>query len=223
MQFIDRKDAGRKLATYLYTKYHQDDVLVFALPRGGVVTGYEVASIFRVPLNVIITRKIGHPLEPEYAIAVMSENGNLVHDTPEIDRVNHVWLAREICKEQREIRRRKELYGVTHEIPVVTGKTVLLIDDGIATGLTMRAALSEIQRYHPRRVIVGVPVMPPSVKKQLEAEGIIVESLCTEQHFSAVGSYYLRFYPTSDEEVIQLLQKARSCDADHGKNMSSVI
>lgn len=208
MYFTDRTDAGKQLAEKL-TKYAEQRVVVYGLPRGGVITAYEIAKKLRAPLDLIITRKIGHPYEPEYAIAALSENGKIVENKRELERVSHEWFEDEVKKQHDEIQRRRKLYLGDRKRQTVKGKIAILVDDGIATGLTMEAAIKDIKHRHPKKIIVAVPVIPLDVAEKLKKEVDKFVTLDAEKYFfGGIGGYYQNFPQVPDEEVVYLLRKA---------------
>jgi predicted phosphoribosyltransferase len=205
MIFKDRVDAGKKLADALRA-YKTDDVVVYALPRGGVVLGAEVARSLNAPLELIIVRKVGHPYSPEYAIAAVAEDGHTVMNRLEVDSVGKPWFDEAVLMQQQEARRRRELYmGGRPPIPA-TDKTAILVDDGLATGLTMFAAVQEVQHAHPRKVVVAVPVAPPQTVEELSTVADDVVALYVTPHFGAIGTFYYRFDQVSDEQVVELMK-----------------
>jgi len=209
MRFTDRIDAGEKLAEKL-TQYEGKDVIVYGFPRGGVVTAYEVAKRLHAPLDLILTRKIGHPFEPEYAIAAVSENGKIVENKKELQRVDHEWLDSEIKLQLEEIQRRRSAYLKDRKPLPVKGKIAILVDDGIATGLTMEAAIKDLKNRHPEKIIVAIPVIPFEVAKRLEGEVDALIALETALYFlGGIGAYYENFTQTTDQEVICLINKAQ--------------
>ena len=147
MRFKDRTDAGKKLAQAL-KKYQNQDGVVYALPRGGVVLGAIVARDLHMSLDLLIPRKIGHPLQPEYAICAVVENGEIVCNQQEVARVDPQWFRQEVEAERQEARRRRELYLGGRDPAPVAGKTAIIVDDGIATGLTMEVSISDARRRH---------------------------------------------------------------------------
>jgi len=206
MRFRDRVDAGKQLAQAL-KKYQKHDGVVYALPRGGVVLGVEVARALDMPLDLLIPRKIGHPLQPEYAICAVVENGELVCNQQEIARVDPQWFRQEVEAERHEARRRRELYlGGCASAPV-EGKTAIIVDDGIATGLTMEVSIRDAQRRRPKHLVVAVPVAPPDTVERLsrEVDEFVVLDV-SPYYLGAVGAYYDRFFQVTDEEVIALLR-----------------
>ncbi len=208
MVFQDRSDAGKKLAEKL-KKYTNKEVVVYALPRGGVVVGYEVAKALHSPLDLIITRKIGHPTQSEYAIGAVAENGHYILNIEAASEVDKEYLTSEIEAQKKEAQRRRQLYLKGKKPIDCKGKIAILVDDGVATGLTMRAAIKELKfHYKPEKIIIAVPVAPQEAIEQLKSEGIGVVSLLTTREFlGAIGAYYANFPQVSDEEVIELLKK----------------
>jgi predicted phosphoribosyltransferase len=207
MQFKDRHEAGKKLAKALAPIINKETV-IYALPRGGVVLGYEIAKALKLPLDIIVTRKIGHPAQPEYAICAVAEDGHQLCDKIERAEVDKDWFAKAKKKQQEEAKRRRETYSAGLKIPAVAGKTAILVDDGIATGLTIRLAISELKHLKPKQIIVAVPVAPADMAKQIEAavdKLVVLDSPLI--YAGAVGNYYKNFPQIEDEEVIKLLKE----------------
>ena len=206
MRFRDRTDAGKKLAQAL-KQYRNQDGVVYALPRGGVVLGVEVARELGMPLDLLIPRKIGHPLQPEYAIGAVVENGEMVINQSEVTRVDPQWFRREVAVEREEARRRRELYLGGREPAPVAGKVAIIVDDGIATGLTMEVAIRDARQRQPAHLVVAVPVAPADTVERFSRE---VDEFVVLDHspyyLGAVGAYYDSFYQVSDEEVVALLR-----------------
>ena len=208
MHFRDRADAGEQLAQAL-KKYQRQDGVVYALPRGGVVLGAIVARALDMPLDLLIPRKIGHPLQPEYAICAIVENGEMACNQQEVARVDPQWFRQEVEAERHEARRRRELYLGGREPEPVKGKTAIIVDDGIATGLTMEVAIRDAKRRKPAHLVVAVPVAPPDTVEQLSREVDDFVVLDRSRHYlGAVGAYYDYFNQTTDDEVIELLRSA---------------
>jgi len=208
MYFTDRHDAGRKLAELLRT-YGDSDAVVYALPRGGVPVGFEIAETLGVPLDLVITRKIGHPHNPEYATCAVAEDGTLLCDEEEKALLEPEWLERAISKEQQEASRRRRAYLAGKNHISATDKIAIVVDDGIATGLTARAAVLSIRKEKPAKLVVAVPVAPHEVVEALrnEADEVMVLEDAKE-YLGAVGAYYSDFPQITDDEVIELLQKS---------------
>ncbi|MCP1319296.1 phosphoribosyltransferase [Halomonas sp. 707B3] len=208
--FKDRRDAGRRLAQAL-TSTHYDVVL--ALPRGGVPVAYEVATRLKLPLDVVIVRKIGAPGQPEFGLgAVVDGDPPQVVLTPQmvdIFQPSERYLEAEIQRQLDEITRRRHAY-IGQRPPVnVSGRRVLLIDDGIATGGTAKAAARALRQAGATSITLAVPVAPESALTELAAEVDDYLCLMTPDYFNAVGAYYQDFTQTNDDEVIALLQKAQ--------------
>ena len=205
--FDDRNDAGRQLGAKL-AEYRGKNAIVLALPRGGVVTGFEVARALSLPLDIIAVRKIGHPSSPEYAVGAVDENGTTILNEAEAAMIDTRWLAEETERQREEAKRRSALYRGGKKPVNFSGKTAIIVDDGIATGLTMRLAVRFARTQHPSRVIVAVPVAPPEAVSDLKAEGadevIVLEP--PEEFLSAVGAHYVHFDQVEDGEVVRLLE-----------------
>ena len=207
MRFANRRDAGRQLADAL-DRFRGQAGVVYALPRGGVPLGEEVARRLGMPLDILIPRKIGHPMQPEYAICAVPEQGPRVCNPREEAAIDPQWLAEAEVRERAESRRRRALYGRA-DAPSVAGKIAIIVDDGIATGLTMRAAIRDADARDPARVVVAIPVVPASTAAMLETEADELVALeVTDHYLGAVGAYYDSFPQVSDDAVIQMLEQA---------------
>lgn len=206
MRFTDRKDAGIRLAKAL-EKYKGEDVIVYALPRGGVPLGVEIAKKLNAPLDLIITKKIGHPTNPEYAICALAEEGDPVCNPAEVDGIDPHWLEEETTRIRNEIKRRREKFSgeiITHS---VEGKTAIIVDDGIATGFTMIAAINEMKRRKPKKIVVAIPVTPDDTAEKLKSMVDDLVALDIDVFYQgAVGAYYDDFSQVDDSEVILLLK-----------------
>jgi putative phosphoribosyl transferase len=205
--FADRVDAGKRLAQAL--KAHVGKyAVVLAIPRGGVVVGYEVAKALALSLDVIIPRKIGAPKNPELAIGAMTEDGTILLDDRLVDYLNvsQDYIEEESEAQKAEIHRRLRLYRGGIPYPSLKGREVILIDDGIATGSTMKAAFASVRKRGAKSVIIAIPVGPPSTIRELEQEADRVVCLHTPEAFYAIGQFYEDFTQTQDEEVIRLLK-----------------
>ncbi|HEY3379774.1 MAG TPA: phosphoribosyltransferase family protein [Armatimonadota bacterium] len=208
MLFRDRNEAGQRLAHAL-AEFDGQRVVVYALPRGGVVLGVAVAKALHAPLDLLVARKIGHPDFPEYAICAVSEADGLVCNEQERARVDPAWFAMAVARERQEAARRRERYLTGRPSVPVEGKIAILIDDGIATGLTMRAAIAEVKTRHPSQVIVAIPVIPPETAVALRGEVDRIVALEIPEIFrGAVGAYYQDFHPVTDDEVMRLMREA---------------
>ncbi len=208
--FRDRADAGRLLATRLGAYAGRADVLVLALPRGGVPVGFEVARALRAPLDVFLVRKLGVPGREELAMGAIATGGVRVLND---DVVQGLGIPPEVVdrvarEEQAELERRERLYRDGRPAPEVCGRTVLLVDDGLATGATMRAGARALRQLRPARVVVAVPVASREICREFRAEVDEVVCARTPEPFLAVGYWYEDFSQTSDEEVHDLLAEA---------------
>jgi putative phosphoribosyl transferase len=213
MLFANRREAGRILASLLMKYADRDDVLVLALPRGGVPVGFEVAQALRAPLDVFIVRKLGVPGHDELAMgAIATGDVRVLND----DVVMSLELEPEVidavaAREEKELARRERLYRGARPAPDVHGRTVILVDDGLATGSTMRAAVAALRKQRPARIVVGVPVAAPETCEEFKTEVDEVVCAATPRMFNGVGRWYEDFSQTTDEEVHELLAQARSC------------
>ncbi len=209
--FKDRKDAGMQLAEKLEDFEGQWNVLVLALPRGGVVTGVEIANRLKAPLDVLIVRKIGHPLQPELAVGAISETGSIVYNEDVVSSmgVTKDYLRGEAARQREEIARRQELYRGGRKLVNLRGKTVILVDDGVATGATMKAAVETLKRERVGMLIVAVPVAPPATAAELQRTVDVFVCLDMPEDFMAVGCCYSEFPQVTDAEVVKLLGKFR--------------
>jgi predicted phosphoribosyltransferase len=210
MVFRDRTDAGRALARRLRHFAHRPDVLVLALPRGGVPVAYEVARALGAPLDVFLVRKLGVPGQEELAMGAIATGGVRVLND---EVVNALQIPDEVIDsvadtEWRELERRERAYRDDRPLPELRGRTVILIDDGLATGTTMRAAVAALRQLGPQRIVVAVPVA--AVSSCEDFRDLVDEVVCaqTPEPFYAVGSWYDDFTQTSDAEVHALLEHA---------------
>lgn len=206
--FQDRQEAGQKLAGALDKYRGEEGAVVYALPRGGVPLGAEIARELDAPLDLIITRKIGHRLNPEYAICAVAEQGEPICNESELASADKQWFQDALKQERLEAKRRREVYLQGRKSVPATGKTAIIVDDGIATGLTMRAAIAEARHQNPKQVVVAVPVVPPDTAEVLKREADELAALeIPAVYLGAVGAYYDKFDQTEDSEVINLLRK----------------
>ena len=197
--FTDRVDAGKRLASAL-KDFSGNNGIVLAIPRGGVVVGFEIARALNLPLDVIIPRKIGAPENPELAIGAVAEDGTASNEFVEI----------ETKRQKHEIGRRLKLYRQDSSYPNLKGLDVIVVDDGIATGSTMKAALASVKNRGASSVTLAVPVGPPSTIEELEKIADRVVCLYTPEYFQAIGEFYSDFSQTPDEEVIMLLKESKA-------------
>lgn len=209
--FSDRKDAGKQLASAL-TDFSFKEGMVLAIPRGGVVVGYEIASALNFKLDVIVPRKIGAPDNPELAIGAVTEDGTMILDDSLIMYlgVSNDYIYQESERQKQEIRRRQNFYRQGVSEPEIKDKNVIVVDDGIATGYTMKAALASVRNRGAATLTVAIPVGPPSTIKELEGQADNIVCLYTPEYFQAIGQFYSDFSQTTDEEVIELLKKQKS-------------
>jgi putative phosphoribosyl transferase len=207
MYFQDREDAGRKLALKLNHYANDPTVLVLGLARGGVPVAAEVAKALDVPLDVFIVRKLGLPGYEEIAYGAIASGGIQVCDSSIVKELGIPDEALEAIysREFKELQRRERVYRGGLPAASVTGRTIILVDDGIATGSSMRAAIVALRPHHPARVVAAVPVAPPSTLRKLEREADEVVCLAAREDFRAVGEWYDDFRPPTDEEVTRLL------------------
>lgn len=209
MHFRDRKEAGQKLADAL-SQYKDADTVVYALPRGGVVLGAEVASSLDAPLGLVVSRKVGHPDQPEYGVCAVTDKGHLVCSRREIAKLDAAWLTAAVQKEQAEAKRRRRTYQADRGSVPAEGKTAIIVDDGVATGLTMLAAVEDVKNQEPRRVVLASPVIPKDLTERLERYVDEVVALDTPAVFmGAVGTYYDNFDQVEDQEVTDTLKKTK--------------
>jgi len=207
-RFRDRAEAGRELGERLAEEYAvRSDVIVLALPRGGVAVGREVAEILDAPLDVLVVRKLGFPGQDELAMGAIASGGARVLNE---DLLSQTGLPRDrveavVAREREELARREELYRGNRPAPAVAGKTVIVVDDGLATGSTMLAAVQALRSQDPARVVVAVPTAPPQTCAALEAVADEVVCLRQPYPFYAVGLSYEDFSEVGDEEVRRLL------------------
>jgi putative phosphoribosyl transferase len=208
--FNDRRDAGVQLSSRLEEYKGQTGVLVLALPRGGVATGYEIAHYLKVPLDIVIVRKIGFPGQPELAIGAVSETGRVVLNESIISTygVSKDYIEREISQQKKEISRRAELYRKGKRLRSLEGKSIILVDDGVATGATMKAAITTLKEERLKKLIVALPVAPAGMADEIEQMADTFICIETPFDFMAVGAYYHDFTQVSDEEVIDLLKRS---------------
>jgi putative phosphoribosyl transferase len=210
MIFADRKAAGQRLAQLVSKYAGRDDVIVFALPRGGIPVGFEVARALGAPLDVFVVRKLGVPGHEELAMGAIASGGVVVLSRDLIDQIGvpEEWIQRVIDGERRELERRELMYREGRPLPDVRGRIVILVDDGLATGATMQAAIAALRRLGPARVVVAVPVAPVETCQALSRQADEMVCAETPEPFRAVGLWYDDFSQTTDDEVRALLNAA---------------
>ncbi len=206
--FSDRIDAGKQLAVAL-KGFSGKNGLVLAIPRGGVVVGYQIGKALGLPLDVIIPRKLGAPGNPELAIGAVAEDGTAILDNHIVSYLNvsRSYIQEEIEQQKQEIKRRLQLYRQNVSYPNLKGLDVILVDDGIATGSTMKVALAFVKNHGAATITIAVPVGPPSTIQELKKIADRVVCLHKPEYFHAIGQFYGDFSQTSDREVITLLQE----------------
>ena len=209
-RFRDRTDAGEQLAKELSVYAKRPDVLVLALPRGGVPVAFEVARSLGVPLDVFLVRKLGVPGHEELAMGAIASGGVRLLNTDIVRALNisRDEIEQVTAAEQQELARRERQYRGDRPFPEVAGRTVILVDDGLATGSSMRAAAAALRQEGPARIVVAVPVAPAETCEELSSEVDEVICAMTPEPFYAVGLWYEDFSQTTDEEVRELLERA---------------
>lgn len=209
--FEDRFDAGKQLGIKL-KKYQEECMLVISLPRGGVAVGFPVAQTLHIPLEVIIVRKISSPFNEEFGVGAMAEEGVIYKDNGMLEMLQiPPDILSSIQKQAtEEVERRKLLYRGEKPLPLLTNKTVILVDDGLATGVTAKAAILAIKRHHPKKIIFAVPVCSAQTAEILKP--LIDKIIClgVPPQLETIGKYYHDFRQVTDEEVIHLLKKANN-------------
>jgi putative phosphoribosyl transferase len=216
MRLSDRHDAGRRLAEHLL-QLNEKDPVVLALPRGGVPVGFEIARTLAAPLDLVLVRKIGAPFEEELAIGAIAdgEDPELVTDAAVVSEL-HIpqrYLEEAKAVALKEIERRRRVY-LSDRPPVdIKGRTAIIVDDGVATGATIFAALRQTRRRAPARLVLAVPVAAEQALRRLRREADETVCLHAPSHFVAVGAFYREFSQLQDTEVVSLLDRARACAA----------
>lgn len=206
--FKDRADAGRQLGQAL-AKYQVEEIVVFALPRGGVPVAEEIAKLLHAPLDLVLAHKLGHPYQPEYAIAAVSEGGHIVGNAEELRYQGEQWLENEKQRQIAEIKRKRQMYLKDRKSVPLENKIAIIVDDGIATGLTMQVGILELKDRHPKKIVVAVPVAPRETAERLRAmaDDFVAVEIAPEYKFlGAVGAYYSSFEQVEDAEVIAILE-----------------
>jgi putative phosphoribosyl transferase len=212
IRFEDRAEAGRLLGQALSTYARRSDVIVLALPRGGVPVGFEVARILQAPLDLMLVRKLGTPGQEELAMGAIASGGVAVLNK---EMVTAHWISDDVIeavavRERRELERRERLYRGDRPLPEVKNRCVILVDDGVATGATMRAGVAGLRQRKPARIVVAVPVAPVQTLERLRREADEVVCLATPEPFYSVGQWYRDFAQITDDEVTALLARGWS-------------
>lgn len=213
--FEDREEAGRRLAKLL-ERYRRQNPLILALPRGGVVVGHEVAKALDTPFDILISRKIGAPFNKEFGIGAISE-GNIVvlkHQIIKELGISNKTLESLIDEEREEIKRRINLYRENRPMIPVYNKTVIIVDDGLATGVTAEAAIESIIRLKPKQIIYAAPVCSEEAARTLKEQIESIVCIITPYDLSAIGSYYQTFPQVTDEEVLDIMKKDKNRQKD---------
>jgi putative phosphoribosyl transferase len=213
MAFLDRREAGRRLARHL-EEYRGTDAIVLGVPRGGVPVAYEVATALDLPLDVLIVRKVGAPFQPELGLGAVAEGGAQFLDQrliAEVGATNAEVMAI-VELQRREIERRGRLFRQGRPPPDLTNRTVLVVDDGIATGGTVRAGLRALRTLRPRKIVLAVPVAPADTLRKLEGEADAIVCVEPLHMLWSVGEHYQDFTQTEDSEVARLLEEARGVE-----------
>lgn len=204
--FKDRVYAGKQLAKTL-EKYKNKDGVIFGLPRGGVVVAFEVAQSLNMLLDLIVVRKISHPYSREYAYGAVAEDGHTLYNKDELPFIDVSWFHKEREKEQKEAKRRRETYLSGRRPISVEGKIAIVVDDGIATGLTMKMAVKELKHQNPQKIIIAVPVAPKDIADEMRKDVDEFIALTEpKDYLGSVGAYYQEFLIVEDKTVIQLMQ-----------------
>jgi len=211
MIFSNREEAGKILGVKVKEKGYGKDSLVLGIPRGGVVVAKEVAKILKCELDIIIPRKLRSPFNPELAFGAISDDESIVIDESLVSLLNisKEYIEQEKKTQLEEIKRRRKKYKMDKLLPDMKGKTVILVDDGIATGATMKAGVISVKKKKPEKIIVAIPVASPQSVEELKEITDEVICLYAPAYFAAVGQFYTEFSQTSDDEVIEILKKIK--------------
>ncbi|MBL8002131.1 MAG: phosphoribosyltransferase [Flavobacteriales bacterium] len=204
--FLDRQEAGERLALEL-SEHRGTDAVVLGIPRGGVAVAHAVAKALRLPLDIVLAKKIGHPDNPEFAIGAVSPDA--VRMDPRFT-TDQAWLSREVARLRHQLQERTLRYRGAHPPVRIEGRTVIVVDDGVATGHTLLATLELLRRQRPARIVVAMPVVPPAFVTKGEAACDAFIHLLTPSDFQSVGQYYADFAPVEDDEVVRLYNEART-------------
>jgi len=212
MIFSNRAEAGQALAWRLGSYADRDDVVVLAVPRGGVPVGFEIAQVLHAPLDIFLLRKLGVPGHPEFAFGAIASGGVRVLDRQTLRslRISQADVVAVMAREQQELKRRELAYRGNEPRLSVVGKTAIVVDDGVATGASMLAGIHALRELHPAKIVIAVPVAAPAAYLRLANEVDQIVCVAVPEDFRAVGQFYDDFTQIEDEEVIRLLEKNRS-------------
>ena len=217
MHFKDRQEAGNLLADAL-GEHKGEDMVVYALPRGGVVLGTEIANRLDAPLDLIVTGQVGHPERSDYDVCAVTEDGHMVCSKTEISRLDPAWLTSELQKQQADAKRKSRKYAPNRSKSKARGKTAVIVDDGMATGLTLVAAIEDVKDRDPARVILAVPVIPGDVSERLKRYVDDIIALDTPAlYLDTIDAYYDNFNDVGDKEIITMLKSSPKKPASSGR------
>lgn len=210
MVFANRQEAGKKLAAELL-QYRKNNPFVLAMPRGGVPVGFEVAEVLKAPLDVLVVRKIGVSGNREFGLGAIAEGGVQFLDQTAIEvlGIDEEELKDAVHLEEEELKRRVQTYRDGRSLPNLRGRTAILVDDGMATGVTAKAAIEAVRKLHPEKIVLAIPVCALDTVEGLKKRVDEVICLSTPYEFMAVATWYGDFAQVSDEQVVELLQKAQ--------------
>lgn len=212
MIFQDRINAGQSLAKALSSFNNQQDTLVIGIPRGGVILAKEVADALHLPLDIICPRKIGAPYNPEFAIGAVTESGEAFIDPHLVNRlgIDNDYLEEKIAEESKRAAERLRIFREGMKPRDILNKTIILVDDGLATGATVKAAIVSLKKEGARQIVVAVPVSPPDTAYEIKALADELIALHVDPGFMAVGQYYRNFSETTNSDVLEIMQKRRT-------------
>ncbi|MFA5157503.1 MAG: phosphoribosyltransferase family protein [Candidatus Omnitrophota bacterium] len=210
MYFENREDAGRRLAELL-VEHKGPNTVVYALPRGGVMVAKEIAARLASPMDLVIPRKVCHPEQSEYAVCAVAEDGHVMCDEDTEASLPKAWLSAAIERELNEAQRRREVYLEGRKPISASGKTAIIVDDGVATGLTLLMALFEIKHQKPAKIVAAVPVVPADVAAKIKRDSYELIALDIPVVYKgAVGRYYREFNQVDDSQVVEIMRMAHS-------------
>lgn len=201
----DRMEAGFLLSQKL-KKYQDSNAVILAIPKGGVPIGHEIAKRLHLPLDIVLSKKIGHPFNKEYAIGAVSVESIIVDKHPD---VSEEYIEKETVRLRELLWEKHKLYRGNREPVDIEGKNVIIVDDGIATGNTLLVSIAMLRKKKPSKIIVAVPVLPYDIVKKIEQNTDELIYLVASKHFRAVGGFYEKFYQVEDDEVMQILSATR--------------